>query len=52
MTDEGSKKEIVSGFAQTVGALTKLKAIMERQEDCPPNSDWCVPWPFHIPVRV
>ena len=34
MTDEGSKQEILSNIAQTIGGLSKLKT-MERQEDCP-----------------
>ena len=55
MTDEGSKQEILSRTAQTIGALTKLKTIiMERQEHCTQfqNQIDAILGHFNFPVRL
>ena len=54
MTDEGSKQEILSRIVQTVGALSKLKTIMERQEHYPHlqnQNDWLLGH-LNLPVRM
>ena len=53
MTDKGSKQDILSRIAQTVGALSKLKTI-ERQEHCPQlqNQNDAFLGHFNLPVRL
>ena len=45
VTDDGSKQEIVSRIAQTIGALTKLKTIWkDKNIALSSKSDLCDPW--------
>ena len=54
VTDEGSKQEIMSRIVQTIGALTKLKTIMERQEHCTQfqNQTDAILGHLNFPVRL